>query len=1160
MLEVRLLGQFDIALDGVPIEITSRSSQSLFSYLILNPNTAYRREKLAGQFWPEASESNARNSLRQALWRIRRAFHPGANEESDFFIADGFTIGFNPNANYVLDADLLKEDQASSAEDLIQAVSAYKGELLPGFYEEWIVLSRESLQVAYEHKMHLLLEKLVAAEAWQDVIKWGEHWIAQGQVPEIAYRGVMIAHGGLGDTSKVAAVYQRCVEALREELDVQPSAETTRVYEVLARGEKPQLMNLGMQVGQSEGIHPIPEPHFPEFLEMDDPAPQQPFVARKNELARMQKSMEGAIAGKGSVLFVQGEAGSGKTALLQAFARKAHESDQALLIALGSSNAVTGVGQPYLPFRELLELLTGDLENVWSSGGITREIARRVWANVPQAVGALVEQGPDLIGSFVPGEDVLSRAKAYAPNSTAWLKRYERVIRDERDERALANLDQTSLFGQYVAFLQALASEAPLLLMLDDLQWADLGSISLLFHLGRRLQEHSVLVIGAFRPDELVPDSDGGRHPLTKVVAEFKRTFGDIVIDLGGITEIEGRSFVDAFLDTESNDFGESFRVALYQHTSGHPLFTVELLRAMEARGAIEQDNEGRWAESLSLDWETLPPKIEGVIEERLGRLEESQLRIMRIASVEGNEFTAEVVASILGAEIVEALSGELDKRHRLVSATRVLWVGSQRVSHYRFRHIFFAKYLYEKLDPVQRAHLHLEVGELLEGIYAKDTREIAGQLAHHFAEAGIPQKAIQYFGIAGEHAKRLSANEEAILHLKRGIDLLQNVDGLEKEELTLQISLAAPLIATRGYGAPEAQLVFARARQLSAHVDDVPQLFSVMYALRSYYLVRAEHETAREIGEQLLELAKRDKDPALRLEALEAYGSTLFYRGELTEAQRTLEEAISIYDPHLHNSHAYLFGQDPAVASWSYLALTQWSLGYAKEATEASNKSLALARQIAHPFSLALALNFAALHSALLREGEKAQALAHEAIVTASKHNFPVWLAVGEILSGWAEATLGHPEDGLMRMSKGISAWEATGAKLARPYFLGLQAEALLAGGQVNLGLTVIDHALEAVQFGKERVNEAELHRLRGLLLQANGQSSEEAFQKSLQIASEHGAMTIALRSALELGKQWSAEGNREKGREIVREVVDRFVDGMNVEDLNDAQAFLGE
>lgn len=330
------------------------------------------------------------------------------------------------------------------------------------------------------------------------------------------------------------------------------------------------------------------------------------------------------------------------------------------------------------------------------------------------------------------------------------------------------------------------------------------------------------------------------------------------------------------------------------------------------------------------------------------------------------------------------------------------------------------------------------------------------------------------------------------------------------------------------------------------------------MYGLRTYYLIRAEHDTAREIGEQLLKLAEAEKEPALRLEALEAFGTTLFYRGELVNAQQTLEEAVSIYHPLLHNTHAYLYGQDPAVACWSYLTLIRWSLGYAAEASEASSKALALARQIEHPFSLALALDFAALYNALLRRGEQAQDNAQEAIAISAKFNFPVWQAMGEIITGWARAALGRPEDGLMQMSRGIDAWEATGALLARPYFLGLQVEALLAGGQVNLGLTVIDHALEAVRSRNEHVNEAELHRLRGLLLRATEQDAEGAYHRALEIAHAQGAITIELRAALDLGKQWSEDGNQRKGHQIVQEIVDRFVGGMNVEDLKEARAYL--
>jgi len=239
MLKVRLLGQFIVELDGQAADIPSRPAQSLLAYLILNAGIAQRREKVAGLLWPESTEANARSNLRHALWRLRKALGKSLQTGRDYFDADDITIAFDATADYWLDTAVLdrKADESWSADELIEAVSVHQGELLPGFYDEWVSLERERLQAVFEHKMQLLLERLVEAGRWSEILEWGERWIALGHMPEPAYRALMVAHSELGDLSSVAAVFQRCVEALREELGVEPSQQTKDLYERIIAGD-----------------------------------------------------------------------------------------------------------------------------------------------------------------------------------------------------------------------------------------------------------------------------------------------------------------------------------------------------------------------------------------------------------------------------------------------------------------------------------------------------------------------------------------------------------------------------------------------------------------------------------------------------------------------------------------------------------------------------------------------------------------------------------------------------------------------------------------------------------------------------------------------------------------------------------------------------------
>ncbi|NIM96353.1 MAG: hypothetical protein GTO18_21860 [Anaerolineales bacterium] len=235
MIEVYLLGQFDVKRDQESIEIPSRPAQSLLAYLILSAGTAHRREKLAGLLWPDATESNARSNLRHALWRLRKAIGDG------YILSDKISIEFDGESDYWLDTTELEgeERDRQDVDVLLQSVSVYGGELLPGFYDDWVILERERLRALFEKRIHWLLDLLVELNRWSEVLEWGERWIAMGYVPEPAYRALMVANSGLGDSAGMAAVYRRCINALRDELGVEPSEETQATYEWLAQGGKP---------------------------------------------------------------------------------------------------------------------------------------------------------------------------------------------------------------------------------------------------------------------------------------------------------------------------------------------------------------------------------------------------------------------------------------------------------------------------------------------------------------------------------------------------------------------------------------------------------------------------------------------------------------------------------------------------------------------------------------------------------------------------------------------------------------------------------------------------------------------------------------------------------------------------------------------------------
>ena len=256
-------------------------------------------------------------------------------------------------------------------------------------------------------------------------------------------------------------------------------------------------------------------------------------MACSQELEKLGESLDAALSDKGRVVFVTGEAGSGKTALVQEFARRAQEKYPELIVASGKCNAHAGIGDPYLPFIEILSLLTGDVEAKWTAGVISREHALRLWHLLPLSVKAVMDDGQDLVNIFVPGAALASRGEAFSGRMTCWLAGLKKLVERKSSLPPDLMLQQSNLLEQYTRVLQDLAKEKPLLLILDDLQWVDPGSASLLFHLGRRIQGSRILIMGAFRPAEVALGRGGERHPLEPILHELKRDFGEIEIEVG---------------------------------------------------------------------------------------------------------------------------------------------------------------------------------------------------------------------------------------------------------------------------------------------------------------------------------------------------------------------------------------------------------------------------------------------------------------------------------------------------------------------------------------------------------------------------------------------------------------------------------------------------
>jgi predicted ATPase len=668
---------------------------------------------------------------------------------------------------------------------------------------------------------------------------------------------------------------------------------------------------------------------------------ENPFVARQPELAQLDSFLDQALSGQGQVCFIAGEAGSGKTTLLDEFAHRAQAEYRDLVVATGCCDAQTGVGDAYLPFREVLNLLTGDVEGQLAQGAISEENAARLRRIVKTAGSCLLDYGPDLIGIFVPGASLAAQLVSMGFSlsaKTGLLDRLRQGARAPGVGPVDKEIEQSHIFEQYTNVLKRLAEQTPLLLILDDLQWADGASLGLLFRLGRRVRDSRLLVLGTYRPNDVALGRGGERHPLVPVLTEMKRYSGEMVVDLDQARGERGRAFVDAYLDTEPNRLGRAFREALFQHTGGHALFTVELLREMQDRGDLVQDEEGYWVEGPVLDWSALPLRVEGVIEERIGRVSDELRETLTVASVEGQAFTAEVLARVQSMEVrglVRQLSGELHKRHRLVESEGVARLGRQRISRYRFSHHLMQAYLYGNLDQVEVSFLHEDVGKALEALHGEQADEIAVQLARHFVLAELPDRASYYLQRAGESAAAGYAHEEAVDYFSQALALIPEEDIEARYDLLLEREAVYYLQGEREAGAQD----LATLGTLAQELDDVGRQIKVALRQARYSEVIGNYPGAIVAAQTAIEIAQSLRDENSEAEGYLAWGRALYRQGDNEHARTYLQQSLAL---------AQATGDQQIQAeALRNLGVVAWGMSQYEQAARYLQQSLAIAQEL---------------------------------------------------------------------------------------------------------------------------------------------------------------------------------------------------------------------
>ncbi len=864
------------------------------------------------------------------------------------------------------------------------------------------------------------------------------------------------------------------------------------------------------------------------------------LVGREPELAQLHQWLERAVAGERQVVFVTGEPGIGKTTLVEAFLQHIAAGGE-VWVGRGQCIEHYGAGEAYLPVLEALGRLCR------TRGG---------------------ERLVPILGRHAPSWLVQMPALA----SEAELEGLRRKVQGATQQRMLREIAEA---------LEVLTAEQPLVLVVEDLQWGDYSTLDFLTVLAQRREAARLLLIGTYRLVDIIVSG----HPLKGVKQELQAHRQCEELALGclseaAVAEYLARRFAGDILPPQ-------LARVIHRRTEGNPLFLVNVVEYLLAQDLV-REVAGQWQLQATPEDMTagIPDSLRQLIEKQLERLTLEEQRVLEVASVAGAEFSALAVA-VGGEENIEQIEarceGLVRRKQFLQASGTETGPDGTLTGRYSFSHALYQSVLYERVAAIRRIRLHRRIGERLEEVYGTRAGEIAAELAVHFEQGQDSRRAIQYLQQAAQNAQQRSAHREAIQHLTKALELLKTLpDTPERaqQELTLQVALGLSLTATTSWAAPEVERAYARAQELCHQVGETPQLSPTLRGLFAFYFTRAEYTMARELGERLLSLAQSGQSSAFLLEAHHALGETLSHLGEFAAARVHLEQGIALHDPQAHRSlSAATYGFDLRASCLTFLSLVFWFLGYPDQALKRVHEAIALAQELSHPFSLALALDFAARLCLLCGESQAAQEWAEAAVALCTEQGFPFWLAWGTIVRGRALAEQGQTEGVLAQIQQGLAVWRATGAEELRPYFLALLAEAYGKVGQVGEGLTAVAEALAIVDRTGERFYEAELYRLKGQLTLQSRQvedksktsqdksgvrspesEAEVCFHKAIDIARKQGAKSLELRAVVSLARLWQQQGKKKKARQLLAEIYGWFTEGFDTADLREARKLLDE